>query len=133
MLATILVALINALFTFFRRFVLPFPGLDINAIGIIIVALQGESILLGALLLVIAHAFLNLASTRYLYLALPAMIATGYLALVIPNVYLLLIVYHLILGAIAIVTASFSARHLLFAMVNLLVNLAGARLYLAVG
>ena len=131
MLLTLLMTLLNVGFTFIRKTAISVPGLDINPIAMIIIAQQGENIILGALFVVAAHAVPDLKGGRYLYLALPSMIIVGFLALVIQNVFLLLLTYHLIIGLIAFFLGQMSSRHIIFAMTNLAVNLIIGRIYTA--
>lgn len=129
MIYTLLLVVLNALCTFARKFI-KMPGFDINAMGIIIISQQGESVILGSILLVLAHAFPNYQSTRYLWLAFPATIITGFATFAIHNVFLLILFYHAVIFIISLLTRTLSYRYAIFFMINFFLNATVARIYL---
>lgn len=125
----LLFVLINLPIGFVGNKILKVPGFDITMIAIIILARAGENILLSAIILTVAFSFFSINRLKYLWLTVPATILVGYLSLVIPGVFMLFIIYHLVCLLCAFLIGFFGPRYIFFVMVNLGINLAIARIY----
>jgi len=127
---TLLLGVINTVLSCigFRWFKL--SGLDIVPVAMMLIAVRGDSILFGALVMTISTAIVGLAKIKYLWLTVPATLAVGYLALVMPNLIVLLIVYHLICLVFAIFMQFFGVRYILFILLNVGLNLFVGRAFL---
>lgn len=129
MLLTLALTGINLLLAVVEMKFLRIQSLDIAPIGIIILAQQGEGIILGSLFLAAPYAALNPHKLRFLWATLPLTILIGYLALAIESAYILLVLYHLILAGVALLIGLLTGSYLLFAGVNFVSNFVVARIY----
>lgn len=130
MLVTISLALLNILINFLGTRIIRVPGFDITPIGIIAIARAGESVLLGAILLILGYCLVKPDRFAWIWMQIPLALLTGYLALVIMNPYVLILVYELGAVAIALPLGIFAQnpRHVPFILINTGVNFAAARL-----
>ncbi len=124
---TLLFGLLNLGLSLIGRRIFRLPGFDLTPLGIILIAQHGESILFGALVLTVAFSAVSPGRLRFLWLTLPATLIVGYLALAVPNLLLLLLLYHIICAVCAFFLRFFGFRYTLFVLVNLCLNLVGAR------
>lgn len=125
----LLFTLLNVGLSLLGHKVFRLPGFDLTPLGIILIAQNGESVLLGTFFLTAAFSFHSLKKVRYLWLTVPATLIVGYLALVIPSLLLLLLIYHLICAVCALLLGFFGFRYFTFVLSNLAVNLVGLRFY----
>ncbi len=129
MLLLILFAAANVALGFFGRNVIKFSGFDISPAAIAILAWHGQSIILGAFVLTISYTVWSWRDVRYLWLTLPVTILVGYLALLIPNIYILVAIYHVIGGLANYGLQNFDFKYLMYVLTNLAANFTVARLY----
>ena len=129
MLLTIALTIINLLLAILETRVLRIQSFDIAPIAIVILAQHGEGVILGALLVSAPYAALSLHKFRFLWVTLPLTILIGYLALLLPNPYMLVALYHAILALVAFFMNMLFGNYLVFAGINVVTNLAVARFY----
>lgn len=129
MLLTLLFGLINAVMSFVGDRVFKFSGFDIAPAAIVICAWHGENILFSSLVLTLSYSFVTVKEMRYLWITLPATILIGYLALVIPNGYILLAIYHVVGLSAAYLFEYFGVNYMLFIGINVAVNVVVLRIY----
>jgi len=127
MLLTLFLTLVNLLLALLELYAIRLKSFDLAPILTIIAARHGESILLAALLINLPYAVLNPQKLRFLWATLPLTILIGYLALLIKNSLLLILLYHGLLAAIALLVGAFGGGYLLFTVVNMAANLIVAR------
>jgi hypothetical protein len=104
------------------------PGFDLTPFAIVMIAHSGDSILFGALILTLSYSFTSLKKLSFLWLTVPATIITGYLALLIPSPFALVLLYHVLCAVPALFLGFLGFRYGLFVFVNLGLNLAAARI-----
>jgi len=119
---TLLFVIINALLSFLGNRFIKFSAFDISPAAIVIIAMHGESVLLGAILVPLAYVLLHPKDFRYLWLVFPLVLLIGYVTSLVPNPFLLIIIYHLIGGIVAFFLQYFDVRYVMFILVNLSMN-----------
>lgn len=129
MLLTLLFAAINGTIAFFGKKIFKMQGWDIVPFSIVFLAWRGENIAIAALLLCLSYAFTSTKALRFLWFSFPLTMIIGLLALIIPNMLVLIIIYHVVSLGIALVTSTFGARYIMFMFTNLAMNIAAWRLY----
>ncbi len=127
MFLTLLFTLLNLILALTETYAIRVRSFDLAPVLIMIAAQHGESVLLAALLINLPYAVLNPQKLRFLWATLPASILCGYLALLIPNLFLLVLLYHGLLALVALLLGGLGGGYLLFAAVNLAANLVVAR------
>ncbi len=128
MLLTLALGLLNFAFALVGKRLLKLPGFDLTPLAIILLARAGENVWVGALVLNAALAATSWKHLKYLWLSLPATIIVGLLAGLVPGFILLFLVYHVVTILPAFLLGLFGTHYFLFVLVNLGVNLAGARI-----
>jgi len=129
MLLTLLFAAINGFIAFFGKKLFRMQGWDIVPFSIVFLAWRGENIVIAALLLCLSYAFTSAKALRFLWFSFPLTIIVGLLSLIIPNMLLLILIYHAISLGIALVTSTFGPRYTMFMFTNLAMNILAWRLY----
>jgi len=120
---TLLFGALNAGLAFLGRKALRFPGLDIAPAAMIFLAGKGENVLFAALVLGLSFSFFSLREMRFLWLSLPLLVVVGYLALAVPNGYLLVAVYEALSLLAAFFLSMFGFRYAVFILTNFATNL----------
>lgn len=119
----------NIILSFIGKRLFKTGGFDLTPFAIILIAQAGDSILFGALILTLSYSFTSLKKLSFLWLTVPATIITGFLALLIPSTYALVLIYHVLCAVPALFLGFFGFRYGMFVVVNLGLNLGVARMY----
>ena len=128
----LLLGLVNALMSFIGNRIIHFSGFDIAPVGVLICVWHGENVFFSSLVLVLSYSVVSPKELRYLWITLPVTLLLGFLAPVIPNAYLLIILYHIIGVLAALLFQYFGAKYVMFILMNLSLNFIVARFYNAV-
>lgn len=126
---TLLLGLANFALGWLGTYVVRLPGFDLTPIGVIIIAQQGEPVLLGATVMTVSYMLVKPSRFSWIWLQLPSALLIGYLALIIPWPVLLITLYHVISITFGIIFGIFDGKYGIYTFVNVGINLAVARLY----
>lgn|GEM_PF-2469963 len=124
--------LINMGMGFIGRHIIRFSGFDIAPAAVAIAVWNGSGPILSSLFLSVGYSVTSVYDMRYLWLTLPLTIMVAYLSYLIPNIYVLVILYHLIGGTVNWFIQHFDTKYFLFILMNVAMNFTVARVYGAV-
>lgn len=125
----VLFLLLNVALALFGRHIIRFSAFEISPAAIAILAWHGDNIIVGSLVLTVAYACTSVYDLRYLWLTLPLTILVGYLSLGIHNLFVLIVLYHVIGGAINFFLQRLDTKYVMFILANVTVNFMVARIY----
>lgn len=128
MLLTLLLTVLNTAVTWVGSYLIRLPGFDLTPIGIYLIAQGGESILVGAVLLNASYILPKPNRLGWAWLQFPSTVALGYVALVAPNPYLIIGLYHAISITAGLALQMFDGKYLTYTLVNISLCFAVARL-----
>jgi len=127
----ILFVLVNGCLSFIGSRVLKFSAFDVSPSVVPILVWTGHNPLVSSLVLVLSYTVVTPEDFRFVGVTLPVTILIAYLAFLIPNTFVLIILYHILSGAVAFVLQYLSVRYIMFILMNVAVNFLIARLYSA--
>jgi hypothetical protein len=126
---TIALAAANLVLGLIGTLLLGLPGFDITPVAMVIIALSGENIVVGALLVSVAYMVARPARFAFIWLQVPVAVIVGYSALWTGNIYIPLFVFHALSVGAGVLMGMFDGRYLLYTIVSLALNFAAARMY----
>ncbi len=125
----VLFIVLNVLLAFLGRYVFHFSAFEISPAAIAILAWNGNNIVVSALFLNVAYAATGVKDLRFLWLVLPVTILVGYLALLIHNLFAIIIAYHVIGALVNYALQRFDLKYVLYMGMNAVANIMLAKIY----
>jgi hypothetical protein len=125
----LLLCIVNVTMAFFGRRVVGFSGFEISPFAIGYLVTNGSSVLLPGFLLPLSYAIVDVRDLTYLWITLPATVLIGYLALIMPNLYFLVIAYHTIGAFVNYWMQRLDVKYVIFIMMNVAINFMMIRIF----
>lgn len=110
------------------RRVVNFSGFEISAFAIGYLVINGSSVLFPAFVLALSYAIVDVRDLQYLWITMPATMIIGYAALLIPNLYILVLLYHILGASVNYALQRFDVKYAIFIMMNIATNFMMIRL-----
>ena len=121
---------LNIVLALIGRHLLNFSAFELTPAAVAILVWNDYGVVVSSLFLATSYAAAGVKDLQYLWLTLPVTLLTGLVALVIPNVFVCILFYHVVGGFVNyVIYQQLDIRYVLFMLMNGAVNIVLGRVY----